>query len=192
MLRVNEGQRGTLSKPIGKLYEGRGPDLIKKIQEISSAVIFATIGDLVTLYTFQAGYEPDIVIIDFKTERSGLKEDERELLHSYTRGYRSIRVSNPQGHLTEGLVEALIQAAKNKKTCIIVDGEEDMAALPLALILPENSLILFGIPKRGILAYRVNERDKVLISEIVQEMEEIGEDRVKKMLTGGDNDGSSY
>ncbi len=191
MLKVREDQRGRLSKPVGKLYEGKGPEVIKKIQEIENAAIFVTVGDLVTLYTFQAGLEPDIAIIDFKTERSSLGNSEKDLLEEFTGNYIKIRVENPQGHLTEELVEALIHAVESEKTCIIVDGEEDMAALPLALILPEKSLMLFGMPGRGIIAYSVNQEDKVLISRIVEEMEEIGDDRVKKMLTGGDRRGNT-
>ncbi len=192
MLRVRENQRDRLSKPVGKLYEGKGPELIKKIEEIKNATIFVTIGDLVTLYTFQACFEPDIAIIDFKTKRSRLSKIEKDLLEGFIRDYRKIRVENPQGHLTEELVKALFHAVENEKTCIIVDGEEDMAALPLALILPEKSLILFGMPGRGIIAYSINQEDKVLISRIVEEMEEIGDDRVKKMLTGGDERGNTY
>ena len=191
MLRVKERQRGALSKPVGRLYEGNGPELVRRIQEIDQAEVFVTIGDLVTLYSFQAGFEPDIAVIDFKTERYGLEREKRDLLQEFIREYRKVNVRNPQGHITEELVEALKDAVKAGKTCIIVDGEEDMAALPLALILPENSLILFGMPKRGIIAYMVNEGDKVLISRIVEEMEEIGDDRVKEMLTGGDDGGNS-
>ena len=192
MLRVKESQRTTLSKPIGKLYEGKGPELVKEIVEIRDAEVFITIGDLVSLYVFQAGFEPDVVIIDFRTERSELNDREKELLEGFIKGYNIIKVRNPQGHITEELVEALFRAIKTGKTCIIVDGEEDMASLPLALILPENSLFLFGIPKRGILAYTVAEKDKVLISRIVEEMEEMEGDRVKSMLIGGDGSGDTY
>ncbi len=192
MLRVKESQRTTLSKPIGKLYEGKGPDLIKGINEIRNAKIFVAIGDLVSLYSFQAGFEPDVVIIDFKTERSELNGKEKKLLEKFIEKYNIIEVKNPQGHITEELVEALFKAIKVGKTCIIVDGEEDMSALPLALILPENSLILFGIPKKGILAYTVTDKDKILISRIIEEMEETEGDKVKNMLIGGDVSGNTY
>lgn len=183
MLRITEKLRKILSNPIGRVYEGRGVELFKKIEEIKSARFLATIGDLVTLFSFQAGYTPDLAVIDFKTEREILeKEITSEILEYAERNsYEVIKVRNPQGHISEELVEGLKKGVE-RRTLIIVEGEEDMAALPLSLILPEKSIIVYGVPSRGVAVYEVNERDKVLISEMVEEMEEVGDDRVKKML----------
>ncbi len=190
MLRIRKGHRGRLSKPFGRIYEGKGVNLVKKIEEIKKARYLATIGDLVSLYTLKAGYKPDIVIVDFKSERKELGNEFSKEITKYLEGYEIVRVRNPQGHISDELVEILIKILESKKRyCIIVDGEENLAALPLALLLPENSVILYGIPSKGIAAYSVKEKDKVLISHILEEMEEVGEDKVKKMLIGGDDNG---
>ncbi len=191
MLRITDRLREELAIPFGRLYEGRGPELVRSIKEIETADFLATIGDLVSLFTFQAGYQPDIVVIDFKTERRVLGESFESDMMSYLKGYSILRVKNPQGHVTEELVDALKTAIAERKTCVIVDGEEDMSALPLALLLPEGSVILYGIPSRGIAAYTVSEEGKVLISRMVEEMEEVGEDRVKSILIGGEKYGAA-
>lgn len=190
MLRVKSSQRNRLSKPFGKLYEGEGVELVKRIEELKNSELFVTIGDLVSLYTLKAGYKPKVVIIDFKTERRNLGKVFEKEITPLLKDYVIVKVKNPQGHISDELVEKLFEAVKSERRyCIIVEGEEDLAALPLSLILPENSLILYGIPGKGIAAYTVNERDKILISRIIEEMEEVGEDRVKKMLIGGDANG---
>ncbi|NOY10552.1 MAG: DUF359 domain-containing protein [Archaeoglobi archaeon] len=191
MLRVTEKLREELSVPFGRLYEGRGPELVKRIEEIRQAKLLATIGDLVSLFTFQAGFEPDIVVIDFKTERRELGDSFESDIMAFLRDYRIVRVENPQGHVTEELVRALREGISAGRTCVIVDGEEDMSALPLALLLPEGSVILYGIPSRGIAAYTVDEEGKVLISRMVEEMEEVGDDRVRDMLIGGEVNGAA-
>lgn len=191
MLRVTEKLREELAVPFGKLYEGIGPELVQRIEEIKETEFLATIGDLVSLFTFQAGYSPDLVVIDFKTERRELGDSFESDIMSFLRDYNVIRVKNPQGHITEELVEALTTGISERRTCVIVDGEEDMSALPLALLLPAGSVILYGIPSKGIAAYTVSEEGKILISRMVEEMEEVGNDRVRSMLIGGGKDGAA-
>ncbi|AIY89960.1 GTP-dependent dephospho-CoA kinase family protein [Geoglobus acetivorans] len=184
MLRITEEHRKLLSVPRGKLYTGRGPELVREIQEIKDARFFAAIGDLVTLFSFQAGFLPDLAVVDFKTERKELEDVVTAEIMGFMQkeGYEVLEVTNPQGHISEELVEALKHGIEKGRTCIIVDGEEDMAALPLSVLLPENSVIIYGVPSRGIAAYVVSGEDKILISKMVEEMEEVGNDRVKKML----------
>ncbi len=190
MLRISGDHRKRLSKPFGRIYEGNGEELIKKIEELRDAKCLATIGDLVSYYTLKAGYKPNIVIIDFKTKREVLSEEFSKKIFEYLKDYEIVKVKNPQGHISDELVEVLIKIAGSKKRyCVIVEGEEDLAALPLSLILDEKSVILYGVPSKGVAAYVVNENDKVLISHILEEMEEIGEDRVKELLIGGGSNG---
>jgi len=54
MLRLPERLRKDLSKSYGKLYEGEGVVLIKKIDEIKKSRYLACIGDLVCYYTVKA------------------------------------------------------------------------------------------------------------------------------------------
>jgi len=192
MLRIRCTHRNRLSKPFGRVYEGEGIELVKKIEELKKSELVVTIGDLVSLYTLKVGYKPKIIVIDFKTERRNLGEVFEKEITPLLKDYVIVKVKNPQGHISDELVEKLFEAVKSQKRyCIIVEGEEDLAALPLSIILPENSLILYGVPGRGIAAYTVNERDKILISRIIEEMEEVGEDKVKKMLIGGEVNGAN-
>jgi hypothetical protein len=67
----------------------------------------------------------------------------------------------------------------NRRTRIIVEGEEDLAVIPLICLLPENSLVVYGQPDEGVVAIRVTEDKKILIHDILGRMEKVngnGED----------------
>lgn len=178
-----ESLREELQKPYGKVYRGRGADLVKKIEELRKARYVACIGDLVSLYTLQAGYKPDIVVLDYKTERESLDEDFSAMMSKLLENYEKVEAENPQSCISEDLVGKLIEAVRNlgrKRTAIIIKGEEDLASLVLAAIMPAGSLILYGIPSVGISAYEVGE--KVLILNLLQKFEAEKNDRVMKMI----------
>jgi len=41
---------------------------------------------------------------------------------------------------------------------ITVDGEEDLLALPLLLILPEGSILMYGQPYEGMVVVKINSK----------------------------------
>ena len=43
-----------------------------------------------------------------------------------------------------------------RPSLVLVDGEEDLAVLPLILILPDSSVILYGQPNEGVVFCEVN------------------------------------
>jgi len=181
MLRLPERLRKDLSKSYGKLYEGEGVELIKKIDEIKKSRYLACIGDLVCYYTLKAGIKPDIVIYDLKTERKELSTKLKEELLCLIKDYEIRRVKNQQGTISEELVYEIVYAVKNlgkRGVAIEVRGEEDLASLPLAYLMPEGSLVLYGIPSRGVSAYTVKKEEKPLILKLIEGMERDDEDEV--------------
>ncbi len=48
----------------------------------------------------------------------------------------------------------------NKKTVIKIEGEEDLLALPLVLLAPLESVVLYGQPDQGVVLIRVTETKK--------------------------------
>ncbi|ADC66353.1 Protein of unknown function DUF359 [Ferroglobus placidus DSM 10642] len=183
MLRMPESLRKDLQKPYGRVYRGRGVELVKRIEELRKAKYVACIGDLVSLYSLQAGYKPDIVVLDYKTEREKLDDDFSSKISKLLEGYEKVEAENPQSCISEDLVEKLVEAVRNlgrRRTAVIVKGEEDLATLVLAALMPSGSIILYGIPSVGIAAYEVGE--KVLILNLLQKFEAEENDRVMKMI----------
>ncbi len=183
MLRLPESSRESFQKPYGRVYEGRGVELINSIEEIKRAKFLACVGDLVCYFSLKAGFKPDIAIIDGKTEREDLGEDFNRELMGLMDSYKVISAKNPRSCISEDLTRKIIEAVKNLgklKTAIVVDGEEDLAALVLAAVMPEGSAILYGIPSVGVAVYEVGE--KILILQLLDKFEASEDDEVKKMI----------
>ncbi|OLE90712.1 MAG: hypothetical protein AUF79_09060 [Crenarchaeota archaeon 13_1_20CM_2_51_8] len=59
-------------------------------------------------------------------------------------------VRNPAGVITLESWEAIKRAMKDDDAVILVDGEEDLLALPSIVECPTNSLVLYGQPSQGL------------------------------------------
>ncbi|MCX8172384.1 MAG: DUF359 domain-containing protein [Archaeoglobaceae archaeon] len=168
MLKLPEKLRVELSKPYGKLYRN-GERVLERVEEIKSSKMIAVVGDLVAYCAFKVGIFPNIVIIDGKTLR------ERNLEFKIPENYEKIEVKNPPASITSELVKAIEiaikRAQKGERTLIFVIGEEDLAVMPLGILLPENSLILYGQPKEGVVALKIDEEKKLLILKLLKQME---------------------
>lgn len=113
--------------------------------------IFCTVGDVVTHNALLAGLVPSIGVIDGFTKRSPYLQMPEISSHI-------IHVTNPAGTITDELIAAL-RVAMDKIPCVvIVDGEEDLAVLPLTEILPDGAVILYGQPGEGIVFCEVNKQ----------------------------------
>ncbi|AGK60121.1 Uncharacterized protein conserved in archaea [Archaeoglobus sulfaticallidus PM70-1] len=190
-LKLPDSLRDYLAKPHGRLYTGKGEDTVEKIEELGKYSPLICVGDLVTYYIFKAGYNPDIVVIDFKTIRNEIDEEVISFIESKTEGYVRLDVVNPQAYITLDLVEKLIEAVSllPKKVLIVVEGEEDLAVLPLVYMLPLNSLLLYGQPREGIVAVVISEEKKNIIPDILQRMEKLEDGDLVMDLVMGEGSG---
>ena len=60
-----------------------------------------------------------------------------------------IRVENPPGTITDDLVKALTYAVDHTPVTIIVNGEEDLAVIPLVIAAPGNPLCSMASHTKG-------------------------------------------
>lgn len=182
--RLPESMRGELAKPHGRLYRGEGEKLLLEVEEIPEAELFCTVGDLVTASAIKVGLIPDLAVADGKTLREEDVEFEKGVFDEI------IETINPPAHISCELISALVKALEacesGKKVLVFVDGEEDLAVVPLVKLLPLGSVIVYGQPGEGVVALRVDEEKKVLILILLSRMEVIGECDELKYLLGGD------
>ena len=83
-----------------------------------------------------------------------------------------IKLKNPQGTITKEAVIAIRDALNvERQVHILVDGEEDLLTLVAVLYAPENSLIIYGQPRRGIVAVKVTPEKKAETERILKAME---------------------
>ncbi|MCM2464867.1 GTP-dependent dephospho-CoA kinase family protein [Methanoculleus oceani] len=138
MLRLPEAHRDLFKKPFGTLY-GNIDELLPRLE---GRAVYA-VGDVVTHNLLAAGVVPDIAIIDGYTMRMPCTRS--PLLRA-----RRLTVKNPPGTITGELEDAIGEIVRNPPGVIFVDGEEDLAVIPLVLAAPTGAAVLYGQPGEGV------------------------------------------
>ena len=80
-------------------------------------------------------------------------------------------INNPPGTLSNEsivLIKELIQ--QNIDSLIVVEGEEDLLALPSILFAPLDAYVLYGQPNEGLVVVSVTESLKIKVQSILIEM----------------------
>ena len=170
VFKLPEHLRNKLKKPLGQLIKGPPNITFKIIKEIIKKLHppkIITVGDIVT-YSAKKHHIPlSIAIIDQKTMRK-----ESNVKIDYTDKETLVKVANPPGTITFNAWKAIEEAMlKRKEVIILVDGEEDLLALPAIYLAPEGSIILYGQPHEGVVIVESNQKTKEEIRKILLEME---------------------
>ncbi|MFN3383926.1 MAG: GTP-dependent dephospho-CoA kinase family protein [Archaeoglobaceae archaeon] len=166
MLKLPDSLREELAKPHGRLYKD-GEKVFEKIEELRDCSMLACVGDIVVHCAFLVKIKPEIIVLDGKTLR------ERNLKFEIPEEYSRIYAKNPPGFITPELINALkkaVELAKTRKVAVLIDGEEDLAVMPLGLLLPEKSLVVYGQPGEGVVALMIDEGVKVEILKLLKQM----------------------
>lgn len=159
--------RKELKKPLGILFRGS----VEEIIQIAKAMIekerppkTVTIGDRVSQDFFDHSITPNLMIIDNRIMRKSIppiSATAETIIHAH----------NPPGTITDEAWAAIETASKSPtRTKIIVDGEEDLLALVAILAVPENSLIFYGQPRKGVVAVKATSTMKKRVENIVNQM----------------------
>jgi uncharacterized protein (UPF0218 family) len=154
-----------LKNPFGELVPDRDVTEKRIRKLISGSKKIVTVGDATTERLVSFGILPDIAVIDFR-ERRSLTE------RRFNYPAKEFRCSNPSGTISSNAVEVLSMVAKRRsRSRVVVDGEEDMLALPLFYILPIGSIVLYGQPLEGMVVVRITsskqDESKALMDRIV-------------------------
>ena len=122
-----------------------------------------SVGDYTTDVLIRSRLKPWIEVVDLKTKRG-------EKVYSSEEG--SVKVINPPGVISGSLIYAIASALhKNVHVRIEVDGEEDLAVLPILFYADENTVVIYGVPDVGMAYIRASDDARELISKIVKKME---------------------
>jgi len=144
MLILPEEHRKLFKEPFGELHQS----IEEIIPLISSGTVYA-VGDVVTHNLQRNGITPAIAVIDGQTMRSPCNR------MPALKG-ECINVKNPAGTITDELIHALTYAVLHPPVTINVDGEEDLAVIPLILAAPLGAIVLYGQPHKGVVMRTVN------------------------------------
>ena len=150
MLSLPDDLRGAFKEPLGPVFTGTD-DLLAAADRAAADAGHAraplvAVGDVVTFHLLEAGRTPDVALVDGKTEREAVDEAVERVVTSPD----AVRVDNQPATLSRDLLTALRAAlASPDPVTIHVDGEEDLAALPAVLALPDGGGVVYGQPGEG-------------------------------------------
>ncbi|MCQ1539179.1 DUF359 domain-containing protein [Methanocalculus taiwanensis] len=162
MLRLQDEFRDLFRRPFGTLFS----DISKVIPLLPGKVVYS-VGDVVTDSLLSRGIYPDIAVIDGYTMRSPF------LKTPLYAGARQIRVVNPAGMITADLISGLNEAITHPPALVFVEGEEDLAVIPLVIAAPNGALVLYGQPGEGVVLREIDdsarEDARILLSYFTSE-----------------------
>ncbi len=153
-LKLPEDLRRELKVPFGELI---GVENLFNDKDF----LVITVGDVTTKIFNEKSLEQNISVIDFKINREKKFASIKEL--GFVGDESIFYVDNPAGYISSNLFQKLseiFQSRAKDKIIVQVNGEEDLAVLPLILISPLNTVIYYGQPSEGLVEVIVSESVK--------------------------------
>jgi len=166
--RLTDELRSSLKQPLGVLVRGPIPEPYEKLKGELSGRFVVTVGDVVTENLIRLGVTPDVSLYDLKTKR-------KEYSPNINGDAVFMTVKNPPGTITKALLDTVRKAVRLAKrgrpVQILVNGEEDLAAIPAVLYAPYGSVVLYGQPDEGVVLIKVTPECKRRCALILSKME---------------------
>ncbi len=136
--------RRDFSKPRGIVKSGDFTGLLRR-----NAPSIVCVGDVVSTYCTNLNINNKlIIIIDSKTKRKYSIKKENIIKNNY----KIYKTFNPPGFINScsyNLLCKIIKYEKHTRIAIIVDGEEDLLALPSIACSPPGGIVVYGVPNVG-------------------------------------------
>ena len=130
----------------------------------------ATIGDICTIKIIEEIRAPDLIIVDYKTKRS-LNLNDKQMNVIKKIDCNTVQVINKAGTISEELYDEIERAIINgEKTMIVVDGEEDLATLPVIIHSQLGAKVIYGMPDKGMVVVDVNQQTKERANKLLERM----------------------
>lgn len=157
-LKLPEELREAFKKPIG--------EIILSVPQDLDGLKIITIGDVSTNEFNRKKVYQTLSIIDFQVQREKKYSDVSEL--GFDKDIEVINVKNNPGELNGKLFEIIKNALySGKRHVILIDGEEDLVFVAVALVSPLGFRIYYGQPNVGMVDVEVTEDVKEKVYYLV-------------------------
>lgn len=163
VLELPEALRSELKEPLGPIYT----DAERLLSAATTPIV--TVGDVVTYHLLEADHTPAVAFVDERTKRQAVDDEIREGIAGFDRERAS---DNPPATLTAGLLEILRTGIDEGGTTLVrVDGEEDLAALPAILVVPEGASVVYGQPDEGMVLVTADGETREFVRGLMERMD---------------------
>ncbi len=182
--------RKELRKPLGKVIRGKENELEKTARKViqsiekSKQTMVIAVGDIIVNSLERVGFIPDVKIIDYRSRRKEIRKPsrlEKAFLNkpgtiskeSVDAIKKAIEFGYPKGgqppsFATHSPEASRVKKASEGKQTVVINGEEDLLALPAILFAPLNSMVLYGQIDLGVIIVEVTEEKKKEIKKLLK------------------------
>ncbi|ELY53208.1 GTP-dependent dephospho-CoA kinase family protein [Natronolimnohabitans innermongolicus] len=162
LLVLPEDLRHELKDPMGPIET----DADVLLEAVDGPLI--AVGDVVTYHFLEAGRPPDLAVVDERTKRSAVDDDVRETVTESTH----LEAVNPPAELSTEMIDALLEGLEREEpTTILVEGEEDLVALPAIVAAPEGASVVYGQPDEGMVHVKVTDEHRRDMRDLLDRFE---------------------
>ena len=162
--KLPERLRPRLAKPLGRLFPAADVDGKEFERLVREAPMVVTVGDRVTETVGGLGRTPDIQVVDGRENRK--RREPPDVPYA-----RVVRVQNPAGTLTREAIEGVRSALQGRKPVrVLVEGEEDLMAIPVIALAPTSTLVFYGQPAEGVVVVKADAGSKSRNRKVLAEM----------------------
>ena len=140
-----------MKAPLGQLLTGVPGETMLKLKlliERDRPPVVVTVGDIVSIETLKAGIPVNLRIVDYRSMRQPVRVTSFPTENTY-------RVKNPAGGITMEAWHAIKSALEDREAVVVVEGEEDLLALPAIVECPDNAFVVYGQPSQGLVVVTV-------------------------------------
>lgn len=158
--------RQTFSQPFGEVYNGNQPDSF-----FAQKGMLITVGDETTKTFNKAKIYPSLAVVDFKINRKTQVRKFSDL--GFPHSPKIKNVTNYPGEINYLLSKSVMNFMRHKNYGLVIkiNGEEDLAVLPIALLAPLGTCIFYGIRNLGMVKISVDEKLKELFATLLKEFD---------------------
>jgi len=151
--------------PLGVLLPETQADKSHIEKYLSENSYIISVGDRTTEKMINFGLIPSLQIIDGQEKR---EKREPPKLDNAT----ELTVDNPAAEITPQSIEIIKKAFTLQfPVRIFVNGEEDLLVLPVCIHAPENAVVLYGQPNRGLVIVRITPEIRNKVQGLLDLME---------------------
>jgi uncharacterized protein (UPF0218 family) len=148
-VKLPDSLRYQLKTPLGILLPIDQDNKTNIQKYLSDDSYIITVGDRTTEKMIDFDLIPSLQIIDGLEKR--IKRDIIKLGSAF-----ELKIDNPAAEITLESIEIIKKAfSLNPPIRLTVNGEEDLLVLPACIHAPENSVILYGQPNKGLVLVQI-------------------------------------
>ena len=148
-MKLPDSLRDQLKIPLGILLPIAQDNKTNIQKYLSDDSYIITVGDRTTEKMIDFDLIPSLQIIDGLEKR--IKRDILKLGSAF-----ELKIDNPAAEITLESIEIIKKAfSLNPPIRLTVNGEEDLLVLPACIHAPENSVILYGQPNKGLVLVQI-------------------------------------